>query len=120
MLHTAAGRGSRRAPGRSRGDDGQGRGRAGRCRPGRRTIARLRLDLAKGPLAAGTVIVLDKVSRPPPREVEAVLAAVDACPGGSIGVLGDPRQSQPVDAGGVADDMDRRPMRALSPRPGSR
>ena len=30
-----------------------------------RTIARLRLDLAKGPLAAGTVVVLDEVSQTP-------------------------------------------------------
>ncbi len=61
-----------------------------------RTIARLRIDLANGPLAAGTVVVLDEISQTPTAEVEAVLAAVDACPGGSIWVLGDPRQSQPV------------------------
>lgn len=67
-----------------------------------RTIARLRIDLADGPLAAGTVVVLDEISQTPTHEVEAVLAAVDACPGGSLWVLGDPRQSQPVGAGGVA------------------
>jgi AAA domain len=43
-----------------------------------RTIARLRLDLANGPLAVGTVVVLDEVSQTPTHEVEAVLAAVDA------------------------------------------
>ena len=72
-----------------------------------RTIARLRLDLANGPLAAGTVVVLDEVSQTPTHEVEAVLAAVDACPGGSVWVLGDPRQSQPVGAGGMADYVER-------------
>jgi conjugative relaxase-like TrwC/TraI family protein len=72
-----------------------------------RTIARLRIDLTDGPLAAGTVVVLDEVSQTPTREVEAVLAAVDACPGGSIWVLGDPRQSQPVGAGGAADRIEQ-------------
>ena len=84
-----------------------------------RTIARLRLDLGDGPLAAGTVVVLDEISQTPTGEVEAVLAAVDACPGGSLWVLGDPRQSQPVGAGGIADQ--RRPARyAAGPsrRPG--
>jgi hypothetical protein len=67
-----------------------------------KTIARLRIDLSDGPLAAGTVVVLDEISQTPTHQVEAVLAAVDACPGGSIWVLGDPRQSQPVGAGGAA------------------
>ncbi|MGP8221736.1 MAG: MobF family relaxase [Acidimicrobiales bacterium] len=72
-----------------------------------RTIARLRIDLSDGPLAAGTVVVLDEISQTPTAEVEAVLAAVDACPGGSIWVLGDPRQSQPVGAGGTADHIEQ-------------
>ena len=67
-----------------------------------KTIARLRIDLSNGPLAAGTVVVLDEISQTPTDQVEAVLAAVDACPGGSLWVLGDPRQSQPVGAGGAA------------------
>jgi hypothetical protein len=71
-----------------------------------RTIARLRIDLTKGPLAAGTIVVLDELSQTSTREVEAVLAAVDACPGGSIWILGDPRQSQPVGAGGMADHIE--------------
>ena len=74
-----------------------------------RTIARLRIDLTDGPLAAGTVVVLDEISQTPTREVEAVLAAVDACPGGQVWVLGDPRQSQPVGAG-----RGGRPHRALA------
>jgi hypothetical protein len=72
-----------------------------------RTIARLRIDLADGPLGAGTVVVLDEISQTPTREVEAMLAAVDACPGGSLWVLGDPRQSQPVGPGGMADHLER-------------
>jgi conjugative relaxase-like TrwC/TraI family protein len=71
-----------------------------------RTIARLHIDLSDGPLAAGTVVVLDEISQTPTDQVEAVLAAVDACPGGSIWVLGDPRQSQPVGAGGAADHIE--------------
>jgi conjugative relaxase-like TrwC/TraI family protein len=72
-----------------------------------RTIARLRIDLTNGPLGAGTVVVLDEISQTPTREVEAVLAAVDACPGGSLWVLGDPRQSQPVGPGGMADHLEQ-------------
>jgi conjugative relaxase-like TrwC/TraI family protein len=71
-----------------------------------RTIARLRIDLCDGPLAAGTVVVLDEVSQTPTAEVEAVLAAVDACPGGQVWVLGDPRQSQPVGPGGIAEHIE--------------
>ena len=71
-----------------------------------RTIARLRVDLTNGPLAAGTVVVLDEISQTPTREVEAVLAAVDACPGGNIWIFGDPRQSQPVGPGGMADHIE--------------
>ncbi len=80
-----------------------------------RTIARLRLDLVNGPLAAGTVVVLDEVSQTPTHAVEAVLATVDACPGGSVWVLGDPRQSQPVGAGGVADHIERLANEGLVP-----
>ena len=71
-----------------------------------RTIARLRNDLTNGPLAAGTVIVLEDFSQTPTGEVEAVFAAVDACPGGSIWVLGDPHQSQPVGPGGAAHHIE--------------
>jgi hypothetical protein len=71
-----------------------------------RTIARLRIDLCDGPLAAGTVVVLDEISQTPTAEVEAVLAAVDACPGGQVWVLGDPRQSQPVGPGGIAERIE--------------
>ena len=69
-----------------------------------RTIARLRIDLTKGPLAAGMVIVLDEISKTPTAEVEAVIAAVDACPGGSVWVLGDPRTTMRYDRAGVSLD----------------
>ncbi|HET9077034.1 MAG TPA: MobF family relaxase, partial [Acidimicrobiales bacterium] len=71
-----------------------------------RTIARLRIDLEDGPLRAGSVVVLDEISQTPTDQVEAVLAAVDACPGGQVWVLGDPRQSQPVGPGGIADHIE--------------
>ena len=69
-----------------------------------RTIARLRIDLSDGPLAAGTVVVLDEISQTPTGEVEAVLAAVDACPGGQLVGAGRP---PPIPAGGGG--RDRRP-----------
>ena len=72
-----------------------------------RTIARLQIELREKPLAPGTVMVLDEVSQTPTQEAEAALAAVHACPGGTLWVLGDPRQSQPVGAGGVADEIER-------------
>ena len=72
-----------------------------------RTIARLQLELKDKPLAPGTVVVLDELSQTPTPEAEVVLAAVAACPGGSLWVLGDPRQSQPVGAGGLADEVER-------------
>ena len=61
---------------------------------------------------------MDEISQTPTAEVEAVLAAVDACPGGSIWVLGDPRQSQPVGAGGAADQIEQLAAPGRSRRPG--
>ncbi len=83
-----------------------------------RTIARMRIELRDRPLVPGTVMVLDEVSQTPTREAAAVLAAVRACPSGTLWVLGDPRQSQPVGAGGVADEIAR--LAAGSSRPASR
>jgi conjugative relaxase-like TrwC/TraI family protein len=73
-----------------------------------RTIAQLRLDLAAAGLAPGTVVVLDEISQTPTRDAQAVLASVAGCRDGMLWVLGDPRQSQPVAAGGVADEIQRR------------
>jgi len=54
------------------------------------------------------VVVLDEVSQCSTRDAETVLAAVAACPGGQLWVLGDARQAQSVLAGGVADEVERR------------
>ncbi len=73
------------------------------------TVAGLRVRLAgHGTLAPGTVAVLDGVSQCSTRDAETVLAAVAACPGGQLWVLGDARQAQSVLAGGVADEVERR------------
>jgi hypothetical protein len=64
-----------------------------------RTIARFRYDLCDGPLPAGAV----------------VLAAVDACPGGQLWVLGDPRQAPSVKAGGIAAEIEARAEAATIP-----
>ena len=54
------------------------------------------------------MLVVDEISQTPTRDARTVLAAVAGCPGGMLWVLGDPRQSQPVGAGGVADEIERR------------
>ena len=73
-----------------------------------RTIAQLAIDLTASGLAPGTVLVLDEISQTPTRDARTVLAAAAACAGGMLWVLGDARQSQPVGAGGVADEIERR------------
>jgi conjugative relaxase-like TrwC/TraI family protein len=72
------------------------------------TIARLRLDLASRPLAPGTVVVLDEISQTSTRDMHTVLAAVEACPGAQVWVLGDARQSPSVKAGGIATELETR------------
>jgi conjugative relaxase-like TrwC/TraI family protein len=72
------------------------------------TVARFRLDLNRGPLAPGTVLVLDEVSQTSTRDAHTVLAAVAACPGGQLWILGDPRQAPSVKAGGIAAELDTR------------
>jgi hypothetical protein len=57
------------------------------------TVARFRLDLEKRGLAPGTVVRLDEVSQTSTRDAHTVLAAVAACAGGQLWVLGDPRQA---------------------------
>ena len=71
------------------------------------TIARLRLDLERGPLAPGTVVVLDEVSQVSTRDAAVVLEAVVTTPRGQLWCLGDPRQSQAVGAGGLAAEISR-------------
>ncbi len=70
------------------------------------TIAALRRAFDRdGPLEEGTVLVLDEVSQASTRDAETVLAAVAGCTDGELWVLGDPRQGQPVLAGGLADHL---------------
>jgi hypothetical protein len=79
------------------------------------TIARLRLDLEEGPLAPGAVVVLDEVSQTSTRDAHTVLAAVAACPGGQLWILGDPRQVPSVKAGGIAAELERRARAGVIP-----
>jgi hypothetical protein len=71
------------------------------------TVARFRLDLEDRSLAAGSVVVLDEVSQSS-TEMRTILAAVAACPGGQLWVLGDPRQAPSVKAGGIAAELEAR------------
>ena len=80
------------------------------------TVARLRHQLATdGPLAAGTVVILDEVSQCSTRDAETVLAAVTLCPDGQLWVLGDAHQAQSVLAGGLADELELRGAQGLVP-----
>ena len=79
------------------------------------TIAHLRTVLAAGPLATGTVVVLDEVSQTSTRDAEVVLAAVAAAPGAQVWVLGDARQGQPVLAGGLAHELAARAAAGVVP-----
>ena len=60
---------------------------------------------ATGRSPAGTVVVLDEISQTSTRDAHDVLAAVDACPGGQLWVLGDPQQAPSVKAGGIAAEI---------------
>jgi conjugative relaxase-like TrwC/TraI family protein len=79
------------------------------------TIAALRRRLHEGPLAPGTVVVLDEVSQTSTRDAETVLAAVAACPGSQLWILGDPRQGQAVLPGGLAAEIANRADAATIP-----
>jgi conjugative relaxase-like TrwC/TraI family protein len=80
-----------------------------------RTIARLRYDLCDGPLPTGAVVILDEISQTSTLDAHSVLAAVDACPGGQLWVLGDPRQAPSVKAGGIAAEIEARADAATIP-----
>ena len=69
------------------------------------TIARLRIDLADRPLARGTAIVVDEISQTSTRDAHTVLRAVAATDDAVLVVVGDPDQSQPVKAGGLAAEI---------------
>ncbi len=72
------------------------------------TVARFRVDLEDRSLTPGSVVVLDEVSQSSTRDVHTILAAVAACPGGQLWVLGDPRQAPSVKAGGFAAELEAR------------
>ncbi len=80
-----------------------------------RTIARFRYDLIDRPLPTGTIVILDEISQTSTRDAHSVLAAVDACPGGQLWVLGDPRQAPAVKAGGIAAEIETRADAATIP-----
>ena len=80
-----------------------------------RTIARFRYDLCDAPLPAGAVVILDEISQTSTLDAHSVLAAVDACPGGQLWVLGDPRQAPSVKAGGIAAEIETRANAASIP-----
>ena len=80
-----------------------------------RTIARLRYDLCDGRLPTGAVVILDEISQTSTLDAHSVLAAVDACPGGQLWVLGDPRQAPSVKAGGIAAEIEARADAATIP-----
>jgi conjugative relaxase-like TrwC/TraI family protein len=73
-----------------------------------RTIAQFRIDLTSGTLPTGTVVILDEISQTSTRDGHTVLAAVGACPGVQLWILGDPRQAPAVKAGGIAAEIDTR------------
>jgi hypothetical protein len=79
------------------------------------TVARFRLDLDDQSLAPGSVVVLDEVSQSSTRDVHTILAAVAACPGGQLWVLGDPRQAPSVKAGGIAAELETRVAAGMIP-----
>jgi conjugative relaxase-like TrwC/TraI family protein len=64
------------------------------------TVARFTLD--RHPLEPGTIVIVDEFSQLPTHEADNLLAAVDACPGCQVWMVGDPLQTQPVRAGGLA------------------
>jgi len=81
------------------------------------TIARLRLDLERGPLAPGTIVIVDEISQVATRDAVVVVAAVVNTPGAQLWCLGDPRQSQAVGAGGLAAEVARLGEEGAIPAP---
>ncbi len=69
------------------------------------TIARLRLELAERPLAAGTVVIVDEVSQVGTRDAAMLTAAVLACRG-MLWCVGDARQGRSVPPDGLAAELD--------------
>ena len=81
------------------------------------TIARLRIQLADGGLAPGTLLVVDEVSKVSTRDAAVVLDAAAVTPGAGLWFLGDPRQGTPVAAGGIAAEVARMGAAGVIPAP---
>jgi hypothetical protein len=81
------------------------------------TIARLRIQLADGGLAPGTLLVVDEVSKVSTRDAAVVLDAAAATAGAGVWFLGDPRQGTPVAAGGIAAEVARMGAAGVIPAP---
>ena len=77
-----------------------------------------RLDHQRRSLPAGTVVVLDEISQTSTRDAHTVLAAVAACPGGQLWILGDPQQAPSVKAGGIAAEIAARAAAGVLPAAG--
>jgi conjugative relaxase-like TrwC/TraI family protein len=65
-----------------------------------RTVARFALDGC--PFPADRVLIVDELSQLPTVEADILLSAVAHCDRGQLWLVGDPLQSQPVRAGGLA------------------
>ena len=81
------------------------------------TIARLRIQLADGGLAPGTLLVVDEVSKVSTRDAAVVLDAAAVTAGAGVWFLGDPRQGTPVAAGGIAAEVARMGAAGVIPAP---
>ncbi|HSS10050.1 MAG TPA: MobF family relaxase, partial [Acidimicrobiales bacterium] len=77
------------------------------------TVARFALDGC--PLSADSVLIVDELSQLPTIEADLVLSAVAGCEGGQLWLVGDPLQSQPVRAGGLAPHIAALAERARIP-----
>jgi conjugative relaxase-like TrwC/TraI family protein len=64
------------------------------------TVARFALDGCR--LPAGSVLIVDELSQLPTVEADIVLSAAARCDAGQLWLVGDPLQSRPVRAGGLA------------------
>ena len=96
----------RRPAGDRRRDHREGGRRARRCRACRRARSPASATTSPtGRCRRGRSSILDEISQTSTRDAHDVLAAVDACPGGQLWVLGDPQQAPSVKAGGIAAEI---------------
>ncbi|HUP86737.1 MAG TPA: MobF family relaxase [Acidimicrobiales bacterium] len=71
------------------------------------TLARFRIDVEAGGLAAGTTLVLDEVSQVATADAAWLLDLATTVPDTTLWCLGDSRQGRPVRAGGLAAELER-------------